>query len=463
MEGFADAAALFAVAGHRDAAHLAYLGLHALQHRGRGGVALAAADGALVRYRSGSGLVRDAVDARVLASLPGMLAAGHAWGRLDPGDPPEARDALEVERMIHARYRGGQAAAAVSGRFTNGGRLRRELKEAGALLHTPSDGELLLHLVAHSAQKTFVNRLVDALWKVEGAYALVVACEDRVIAVRDPAGFRPLVLGRLGDAVLVASEDTAIRFVGGEVRRDVRPGEMVILDGRNLQSVTPFARREPAACVHESVALARADAAAFGLPVHEFRERVGERLAREHPCLEAEVVTGLPGAGDALANAYARTARVPFQPALLKEPYTTGPVEEPAGSRDFGTRLAIRAIPSVVSGRAVVLVVPSVVTGRGTRRIVRLVLDAGARAVHVRVGSPPVRSACPYGVSSPTTDELLATTRAGDPAEWLGARSLAYLSLEALRELAGPGRCDACFSAERPLVPEEDDDQLPLF
>lgn len=445
MEGFADASALFAVSGHHEAARITTRGLASVQHRGAGGAAIAACDGALLRYRWGAGRVDEAIGATALGALSGRLAIGHVWGRGEHA-PVDAPDGADGERMAFARYHGGQAAAAIAGRFTNGARLRRELKEAGALFHTPSDGELLLHLLASSQQKTFVNRLVDALWKVDGAYALVVACEDRVIALRDPAGVRPLVLGRLGEAVVVASEDTAIRAVGGEVRREVHPGEMVILDGRMMQSVTPFPRRPAAACVHEYVSLARADAAVFGRAAHDVRGRLGERLGRDQPCPDADVVAALPGA-DAHAVGFARSSRLPLEAAFLRESATG----------------EWRAVPSAVGGRSVALVAPSLATGRTLRRGVRLLLDAGASQVHVRVAAPPVRAACVYGVSTPTADELL-TTRDADPVEWLGATSVAFLSLEALHEVAGgSGFCDACFSGIRPIAPEEADDQLPLF
>jgi amidophosphoribosyltransferase len=467
MEELTDSSALFAVSGHRDAAYLTYIGLHAQQHRGAGGVALAASDGAVVRSRRGEGLVQEAVTAQTLLSLPGGLALGKTWSTgPQQADPFELRDALEADGLTFARYRGGQVAAAVSGRFTNGPRLRRELKEQGALFHGASDAELLLHLLALSPQRTFVNRLVDALWKVEGAWSLVVLSEDRLVAVRDPRGFRPLLLGRLQDAALVASEESALRLVGGELRRELEPGELLVLDGRGVQSVAPFAARPRSPCVQEAVGVARAESRVEGAPAHELRTALGEALAADCPCPEAELVTGWGGAADAVAHGFARATGLPHVPAVLREPYTARRFHEPpSGIRDFGTRLYWRVVPGAVTDRSVALVVPTVVTGLGVRKAVLMLLEAGAREVHVRSASPLLAHACPYGVATPTSDELLVTLKGADAVHWLGARSLGALSAERVREvLGGGGACDACTTGVRPLeLPTAAEDQLELF
>jgi amidophosphoribosyltransferase len=470
VEELVDSSALFAVSGHRDAAYLAYVGLHAQQHRGVGGVAIAAADGALVRFRRGPGLVQEAIDGAALLGLPGALAIGKTWGTTPhEGEPFELRDAHDADGVVFARYRAGQVAAAVSGRFTNGPRLRRELKEQGALFHTGSDAEILLHLLAVSTQKTFVNRLVDALWKVEGAYSLVVQCEDRVVAVRDPAGFRPLLLGKLQDAVLIASEESAIRLVGGELRRELAPGELVVLDGRAVQSVTPFAACGPAPCVQEWVGVARSESRVAGASVHDLRVSLGERLAEAAPCPDGELVTGWGGSADGAALGYARASGLPLVHAILREPFTARRFEEPpSGIRDFGTRLYWRVVPGAVTERSVVLVVPSLVTGLGVRKAVLMLVEAGAREVHVRVASPPLNHACPYGVSTPTADELLARLKGPDAVHWLGARTLGTLSAEELGAVVDTvqpgGRCDACLTGNRPLaLPTAAEDQLELF
>lgn len=467
MEDLVDSSALFAVAGHREAAYLAYVGLHAQQHRGLGGVAVAASDGTLVRFRRGEGLVQEALSGPALQGLSGALAIGKTWGTgPQQADPFELRDVLDADAMVFGRYRGGQIAAAVSGRFTNGPRLRRELKEQGAVFHGVSDAEVLLHLIAASPQKTFVNRLVDALWKVEGAWSLVVQSEDRVVAVRDPSGFRPLVLGHLHDAALVASEECALRLVGGELRRDVRPGEMIVLDGRGAQSVVPFPPRAAHPCLQERIAVARSESRADGRPVHELRTALGAALARAAPCEDAELVAGWGGHADAVALGYATEAGLPVVQAVLREPYTARRFHEPpSGIQDFGTRLYWRVVPGAVADRCVVLVVPTIVTGLGVRKAVQLMLEAGAREVHVRSASPLLTHACPYGVATPTSDELLVTLKGPDAVHWLGAKSLQALTAAEVRAALGAtDGCDGCTTGHRPLpLPTAAEDQLELF
>lgn len=469
MDLFVDTSAICAVAGHRDAAHLVSLALHRLQHRGAAGAAVGVADGHQVRFRAVKGPVHAGFDAEALDAMPGALAIGQVFGRLE-SDERLNGDWPDIDRTVFARHRGGPLVTAVSGRFTNGDRLRRDLIDAGAVFQTLSDAELLLHLVASSAQKTLVNRLVDALWRVEGAYSLLVLSESHLIAVRDPSGFRPLVLGRLGDVSVLATEDGAIRFIGGEARREVHPGELLVLDGRGVQSVTPFVRRDPSACVQEYVSLARTDAAPFGLSAHAVRVALGERLAMLHPSPEAEVVCALPGGGESAALGFARASGLPYEPGLLAEPAVSRRlVEPPSGIPGFGARARWQVVPAVVADRIVVLVAPSVTTGRTLRTAIRLLHEGGARAVHLRIASPPLRTSCPYGVSGPMPEEMLFTDEDTDRTDAIGARSVAWLSLKDLHEIASApseearGLCDACFSKRRPLEPERLEDQLPLF
>lgn len=465
MDSFVGASGIFAVMGHRDAPQLAYLGLHALQHRGTLGVGLITSDGHLLRSQHGVGRVPGALARAGLRQLAGPLAAGLVYGSAEHTSPAEP-GVVDADRMVLGRYRSGQMAAGVSGRFTNGSRLRRELTQAGAMFQTPSDAELLLHLVAQSGQKTFVNRLVDALWKIEGAFSLVVLTEDRLVAVRDPSGFRPLVLGSLGDAILVSSEDAAIRYVGGEVRRVVGPGEILILDPEGQQSVRPFSGAERHACVHEFVSLAGSDAEIFERPVHAVRIALGEALAAEHPCPGADVVVPVPGA-ELQAAGYAAVQQRPVVQALLPDPRVMELEPLPEELSESGVR-GWRAVPAAIEGRCLCVVAASSVTGRALSQIVRALHEAGAGAIHLRVASPLVRTVCAYGVSSPATDELLHILHEGSVGEVLGAESVALLSLPVLREVvasaAAPlGLCDACFSGDAPLELEDPDDQLPLF
>lgn len=453
MDRFADTVGLCAVAGHRDALALVSSGLDALRHRGVSR-AVAAADGQTVALTTGEG------------SHHASFAVGqaHAIG----ADP-------DVVRMAWGRVRAGGLAVAFTGRLLNGTRLRRDLLDGGAVFSGPSDAELVLHLIAASHQRTLVSQVVEALWRVDGAYALIVLAADRVIAVRDRAGFRPLVLGRIGDAAVIASEDGAIWALGGEVRRPVRAGELVVLDGRGASSVSPFPPRCPSACAHEYVSLARDDAAPFGVAVQPVRRALGERLGRDHPCPGAEVVCGLPGLSESAALGYAHATGLPYAPLLID----AGPVDEPAP--DSPPRW--RAVRAAVAGRVVVVVSPSVSTGRTLLEVARELASAGAAAVHLRVASPSLVAACPYGVASPTAEELWVHRPQADAAGELGADSMEALSVAALRSVAGldarpdadpdpaepagvdpvDGLCDACFSGRRPLEPDKEADQLPLF
>jgi amidophosphoribosyltransferase len=402
MDVLRDESGLFAVAGHPRAARVVAAGLEALGHRGEG-PRIAATDGFVLRM--------------------GEHAAGtHAIGQHGADGP----DPLAI-----GRFRGFAAAAALAGRFTNGQALRRELDGRGALFVSGGDAELVLHQMAQSGQKSFVNRLVDALWRVEGAFSVLVLGEGRVVAVRDPRGFRPLVLGRIGAATALSSEEGAIRAVGGEVIRDVEPGEMVIIDTA-VRSVAPYLRQDRRACSQEVLAIASSAARAFGRPVHSVRVALGERLAVEAPCGTADVVVGTEDP-PAIALGYASRAGVPWGPT----------------------------VPDLVVGRRVALVAPSFVRGDALRDAVTALRGLGAVEVHVRVASPPLRAPCAYGVAGPAADDLAAS----DPAALvtaLQADSLAFLALESYRRVLGPGHCDGCLSGDWPVAPEADG-QLPLF
>ncbi len=465
MEGFHDESGIFGIAGHRAAAHLTYLGLHALQHRGGDSAGIVATDGDLLRSWHGVGRVQEAFGGPHLQALVGAAAIGQVVRGERPGEP------------LVARYRDGQLALALAGRFTNGGELRGELKERGALFASSSDAEVLLHLLAASRQRTLVNRLVDALMQVEGAFSLLLATEDRLIAVRDPHGFRPLVRGAHEGAEVFASDDAPLRFLGAEITGEVEPGEILVVDkammGGGATSLRPFPERARAACVQEIVQLAGGDAQVFGQAVYPLRVALGERLGREQPCPRGQVVVGLPAGGTAAALGYGRAAEIPVKEGLLEAP-TGGRqyVEPPREIPDFGARLRWRPVPAVVAGQSVVLVVAAIATGEGVRRAVRLLRRAGATEVHIRSVSPLPGGACPYGVATPTEDELLHNRHGGDAeiGRALGADSIAFLTLEGLHAIVGRRAdgerqwCDGCLSGRYPVRPPEDERvQLPLF
>lgn len=424
-----DEAGLFAVGGHSRAVAVTIAGLHAARRRGAKSVGLATNDGLSVRAIRGEG---DPSDALADATLRG-LAGTQAIGVVSHADP---------EGPFVARVRGAWLGLVTVGRLTNAVRLAREQDERGAVTTTGSDAEVIAHLVGQSTQRTPVNRLVDALWKVEGAFAVVALTDDRLVAVRDARGIRPLLYGRVDGAALFATEEGSITAVGGEVLREVEPGEMLIVDASGVRSVAPFPRRPRAACSQEVASLARADARAGGHPVHPIRERLGERLANDAPC-SADIVVSLDDA--AVASGFARAHNLPWQPALVRD---QGPV---------------MAIGSVCAGSRVVVVAAASAPAL-LRESVAAVRRAGALEVHVRIATPAVRFGCAYGFGGPSGDE----SSDGPSVTWtldLGADSVAFQTQDALREVLGAfggGFCDACTSGDWPVAPEIDG-QLALF
>lgn len=462
MEALRDSSGLFGVARHPEAAHRTVLGLHALRHRGGPSMGIAVADGQFLRSARSWG--PEALAGPMIQSLTGNLAIGQVHGA------PESRDGLEGgDRMVSCRYRGGQLAVALSGRFTNGARLRHELKEQGCLFQSSGDAELLAHLVARSTQKTDINRLVDAFWQVDGGWAALIASVDRLVAVRDPRGIRPLWMGQDDDVVWFASDEAAIRFAGGNTARELAPGEMAIVDPYGVHCVSPFPRRDRASCVQEFLGLARGDGRVFGLESWSVRVGLGERLAKEAPAPRASVVIGLPGPGEAMASGYGRVARIPVERGLVDAPVRgRNLTEPPSGVEGFAVRLRWAVVPAVVNERAVCLVAPSSLPNERLGRVVAMLREAGAKEVHLRVASPPLRSPCAYGVTTPTADELVSDRGSG---QRLGVDTFDHLSLEGLHAVVGkrvddkPLWCDACFSGNHPVPPEleVEEDQLQLF
>lgn len=453
---------VFAIVGDVDASRICYLGLHALQHRGQEAAGIVVRhDGALTGHK-GEGLVHEVFDETHLRALQGDTAVGHVrYATYGGGGPANAQPFL-------VQWREGQIALAHNGNLTNADVLRGELEDRGAIFTTTSDSEVLLHLIAASDQRKLINRLVDALRRVEGAFCLILATGTRVIAVRDPWGFRPLVLGKRGNAWVVASESSAIEFVRGEVIREVEPGEMVIIEDGTVESIRPFQRPARRACIFELVYFARADSTVFGRDVHATRVRMGEILARDFP-VKADIVVPVPDSGTPAALGFSRVSGLPFVHGLLRSQHVGRTFIEPTQRiRDFGVRLKLTAVRSVVEGKRVVVVDDSIVRGTTSQKIVRMLREAGAREVHLRISSPPMTGPCHYGIATPRADELVAArldvarTRA-----FLDVESLAYLSIDALREAVGSdgtGYCEACFTGEYPLKPQRRDDsaQVPL-
>lgn len=453
---FHDECGVFGVRGVHDAAALTALGLHALQHRGQEACGIAAYDGEGFSVHRGLGLVSDNFGKRdVIDEMKGNCAIGH--NRYATCGATILRNV----QPIFADLSFGGFAVAHNGNLTNAYKLREELVSRGAIFQSTSDTETIVHLVAKSTKKSVTDRFVDALHQIEGAYSLVAIAEGRLMGVRDPSGVRPLCLGRLGDAYVLASETCAFDIIGATHERDIEPGELVIIDDTGLTSLKPFTKTASRFCIFEYVYFARPDSRVDSRSVYEARKRIGSELAREAPCTGADIVVPVPDSGVPSAIGYAAEAGLPFDLGIIRNHYVGRTFIEPTDQiRHLGVKLKHNPNPDVVSGKSVVLVDDSIVRGTTSRKIVEMIRAAGAREVHMRISSPPTMHPCFYGIDTPTKAELLANNMSvAEIKDYIGVDSLAYVSLDGLyRALGKPGRdgtspqfCDACFSGEYPI------------
>jgi amidophosphoribosyltransferase len=449
---FRDHCGVFAVYGHPEAAKLTYLGLYALQHRGQESAGIAVSNGERLTWHKGMGHVAEVFNERTLEELAGQAAIGHT--RYSTAGDTDLKNA----QPLTVSCQRGQVALAHNGNLVNAAGLRRDLESRGDIFQTTSDTEVLLHYFARSKQTGLPEAVADALDRVQGAYSLVMLFKDALYGIRDPHGFRPLSLGRLGDAWVLASETCAFDLIGATFERDVEPGEMVILD-RQGPTFLRFAPPQPKQCIFEHVYFSRPDSVVFGRSVQASREMLGRLLAREYPA-EADVVVPVPDSGVAAAIGYAAESGIPLKFGLIRNHYVGRTFIEPAQAiRDFGVRLKLNPVRSLLDGRRVVLVDDSIIRGTTSRKIVRIVREAGAREVHVRISCPPTVSPCYYGIDTPTRAELIAARQPVEGIrEFIDADSLGYLSIERLKEAVDDtqGRyCLACYTAEYPTAVQE--------
>ena len=454
---------IFGIFGHPEAANLAYLGLHALQHRGQESAGIVTSDGAQLYAHRAMGLVQDAFREEHLAKLPGKIAIGHVRYSTAGGSHLKNAQPFAVD------YVRGSLAVCHNGNLTNAEELRAELEAQGSIFQSSADTEVVVHLVAKSNQIALEDRISDALARVEGAYSLLFMNEDTVVAVRDPRGIRPLCLGILPgarDAHVFASEPTAFDLIDAEYVRDVDPGEMIVIDGTGMRSLRLPAKAERKRCIFEYVYFARPDSyfagsAADGVAVrsvYDVRKSLGEKLAEEHP-VEADVVIPVPDSGVPSAIGYAAKLKIPFEMGLIRSHYVGRTFIEPQQSiRHFGVRLKLNTVDGILRGKRVVVLDDSIVRGTTSRKIVKMVRDAGAREVHLRISSPPTEWPCYYGIDTPTRSELIASSHSVDEiARYVTADTLQYLSLDGMVDaVAGKkatdtdkqGFCHACFSGK---------------
>jgi len=446
---------VFALYGHPEAANLVYLGLYALQHRGQESAGIASSDGRKIHSVRKMGHVAEIFTPDALNQLPGDLAIGHT--RYSTA----GETALLNAQPLSVDCAKGQIAIAHNGNLTNAIELRRALEEDGSIFQSTSDTEVILHLVARSRERTIPAALREALLQIEGAFSLVMLAKNRVIVARDPHGFRPLAMGRLemadgGSAVVFASETCAFDLIGATYTGDVEPGEMVIAgpEGLTRERYTP--PEQPAHCSFEHVYFSRPDSVVFGRAVAPSRDLMGRLLAREH-AIDADIVVPVPDSGVAAAIGYAAESGIPYQQALIRNHYVGRTFIEPSQAiRDFGVKLKLNPIRHMLEGMRVILVDDSIVRGTTSRKIVRMVRNAGAKEVHVRISCPPTVSPCYYGVDTPSLRELIAANSTVEQIrEFIEADSLAYLSLESLREsLEDSDRrfCYACYTGKYPTL-----------
>jgi amidophosphoribosyltransferase len=452
---FHDHCGVFGVYGHEEAAKLTYLGLYALQHRGQESAGIVSSDGAELHAHRGMGLVEEIFEKEALAQLPGAAAIGHT--RYSTAGDTSLTNAQPL--LIDCNK--GKIALAHNGNLTNAADWRRKLEHRGSIFQTTSDTEVIVHLVARSTGRNLTAALGDALNQVEGAYSLVAITREELFAMRDPRGFRPLCLGRLGEAWLVASETCAFDLLDAEHVRDIEPGEMVRISRSGVESIH-FAPPKPHQfCIFEHVYFARPDSTVFGRAVNQSREMLGRLLAREKPA-DADIVVPVPDSGVPAAVGYALGSGIPFRQALIRNHYIGRTFIEPSQAiRDFGVKLKLNPVRALLEGQRVALVDDSIVRGTTSRKIVRMVRAAGAREVHVRISCPPTVSPCYYGVDTPTKEELIASQHSVEEIrQFLEADSLGYLSLEGLRQAVGDsaeaGRgsfCTSCYTGSYPTDP----------
>src|SRR5436305_2668902 len=449
FDKFREECGVFGIFGHNEASNMTYLGLYALQHRGQESAGIAASDGERVRISREMGYVADVFDSRTLSELPGTRAIGHV--RYSTAGESKLTNAQPI--LIDCAH--GQIALCHNGNLVNAKELREELVRQGSIFESNSDTEVILHLYAKSKAGSVEDAIVDSVSQVQGAFSLVMLTKDRLIAVRDPHGFRPLALGRLDGAYVVCSETCAMDLIGATYVRDVEPGEVLVVSDEGLKSIRPFPAAPLAHCIFEHVYFARPDSYVFGRSVNEVRTELGRVLAREQP-VAADVVVPVPDSGVCAAMGFADEAGVPLRMGLIRNHYVGRTFIQPQQSiRHFGVKVKLNPVRSILEGRRVVLVDDSIVRGTTSRKIVGMVRQAGAKEVHVRISCPPTISPCFYGVDTPRRSELIAATHTIDEIrEFLEADSVAYLSLEGLLSAVGSDRgsyCSSCYTGKYPV------------
>ena len=452
---FHDECGVFGVFGHPEAANLTYLGLYALQHRGQESAGIVASTGNDLNLHRAMGEVEEIFQPGVLSKLKGSSSIGHT--RYSTAGDKALLNAQPI--MIDCNK--GKVAVAHNGNLTNAGEWRRKLEHRGSIFQTNSDTEVIVHLIARSQARNFPAALGDALNQLEGAYSLLVLTAEELYAVRDPRGFRPLALGKLkapdgSEAWAVASETCAFDLMNAQYVREVEPGEMLRISKAGLEPIHFSPPKPHQFCIFEHVYFSRPDSTVFGRSVNESRERLGRLLAREHPA-EADMVVPIPDSGVPAAIGFSLESGIPFRMGLIRNHYIGRTFIEPSQAiRNFGVKLKLNPVRNLIAGKRVVLVDDSIVRGTTSRKLVRMVREAGAKEVHMRISCPPTISPCYYGVDTPTREELIASSNTPEEiCRYLGADSLGYLSLPGLRQAVNDTAGDFCTSCYTGVYPTD--------
>src|SRR5213594_1753323 len=456
FDKFREECGVIAIYAHPEAEKLAYLGLHALQHRGQESAGIVTSDGMTLHPYKSMGLVADIFTEKKLSRLRGTLAIGHTRYSTT-GD-----SALLNAQPIMVQSNKGMIALAHNGNLTNAQEIRNRMEAQGSIFQTSSDTEVIVHLIAQSREHTLPEAIADALRQVEGAFSLVMISPDRIFAARDPRGFRPLAMGRISqqegqkqDTIVFASETCAFDLIGATYEREVKPGELVVVGPEGITSRFYTSAAPQSCCIFEHVYFSRPDSLVFGRAVQESREELGRQLAREAPA-DADIVVPVPDSGVTAAMGYASESGIPFRFGLIRNHYIGRTFIEPRQTvRDFGVKLKLNPVRSLLEGKRVVLIDDSIVRGTTSRKIVRMIRNAGAKEVHMRISCPPTISPCFYGVDTPSKKELIAANKSVEEIrEFIGAESLAYLSLEGMKKACGDGEkttyCTACYTGKYP-------------
>ncbi|MBI1883405.1 MAG: amidophosphoribosyltransferase [Chlamydiae bacterium] len=444
---------VFGIYGNENASHLTYLGLYALQHRGQESAGIVTSDGKSLKVHKGMGLVGEVFHEKVLKDLTGSIAIGHVRYSTT------GSSMIENAQPILVSCSKGDLAIGHNGNLVNARELREELEKQGSIFQTTVDSEIFLHLIARSSLQSREEALVDSLKRVRGAYTLVILWEDEIVGVRDPNGFRPLCIGEKEGAYVLASETCALDLIGANFIRDVEPGEIVFIGKNLIRSIKPFTETPTSFCIFENIYFARPDSWMMGKSVHSIRKKLGVELAQEHPA-QADVVIPVPDSGNSAAMGYSEASGIPLEMGFIRNHYVGRTFLQPSQFiRDLGVTIKLNPIREVIEGKRVVVVDDSIVRGTTSRSRVRILRDAGAREVHVRISCPPHVSPCYYGIDFPSTAELIASSHSLDEIKsYLEADSLGYLSKEGmLRAMSGLdiGFCTACYTKEYPVPVEE--------